>query len=322
MPFRQIEIPALRRKLCNIMAHPSSANPEATEPGLDEYSRLGGNCIHCHGEGGETHSRRITGQWLQSRGLRTEFFVCTQICHEGWDEAAQLSIDRFTAAGVREDVATDLDLLATDYLDLIYLDDSPQAPLEPVIDAVGQEIRSGRVKAFGVRNWTAERIAAANSHLSHERLPRVAAIITTELALAFSLAPLWPGYLPFGAELQHLVVSSHLPVFAHGADLTIGQCLYADADALSRMRRHWVERWNHPANTALIRRVQCFGEAHRLTSREVNVAWLLNQSFPCVAVLPLPSFLLAARRTEYETASQLVLEEGDRDLLCGRASTL
>jgi hypothetical protein len=38
-----------------------------------------------------------------------------RFAHEGWDETAKRAIDRFTAAAVSEDVATDLDLLGTDY---------------------------------------------------------------------------------------------------------------------------------------------------------------------------------------------------------------
>jgi len=105
------------------MVHPSSAEPGTHEAALDEYLRLGGDCIHCHGEGGETHSRRAAGRWLNRKGVRRQFFVCTQICHDGWDEAGQRAIDRFTPVCVSEDVATDLELLATGYLDLVYLDD-------------------------------------------------------------------------------------------------------------------------------------------------------------------------------------------------------
>src|SRR5579862_3566568 len=108
MPFRLIEIPSLGRALTNIMAAPSSAEPETHAAGLDRYRALGGNCIHLHGEGGETHTRRATGEWLRDNGLRTEFFVCTQICHEGWDEAAARPIDRFTAEAVAEDIDADL----------------------------------------------------------------------------------------------------------------------------------------------------------------------------------------------------------------------
>ena len=62
--------------------------PDTHERGLDEYLRLGGNCLHLHGEGGATRSRQSTGDWLRRRGVRRQFFLGTQICHDGWDAAA------------------------------------------------------------------------------------------------------------------------------------------------------------------------------------------------------------------------------------------
>ncbi len=311
MAFRQIEIPTLGRRLSGVMAHPSSAADADTHKlALDEYRRLGGNCIHLHGEGGERHTRRAAGQWLRSHDRRPEFFLCTQICHEGWDDTAQRPLDRFTPEAVGEDVDSDLELLGTEYLDLVYLDDRPQAPLEPVIEAIGREIRRGRVRAFGFRNWTAERIKAAHAHISREGLPGAAAIVTTELALASSTGPLWPEYVPFDAEHEQVVCALRLAVFAHADDVNLGQCLYEDGDAISRMRPHWIERWKHSANPDLVQRVRRFAASRGLTPREVNVAWLLNQAFPAVAVVNLPS-LPTARRIEYERASQLPLEEAD-----------
>jgi aryl-alcohol dehydrogenase-like predicted oxidoreductase len=316
MPFRQIEIPALKRTLSNVMAHPSSADPETHELGLDEYSRLGGNCIHLHGEGGEIHTRRVAGRWLQRRGLRSEFFLCMQVCHAGWDEDAGRAIDRFTAAAASEDIDTDLELLGTEYLDFVYLDDNPQVPFEPVIESIGRQIERGRVRHFGVRNWDAKRLAAAQAYLSSTCLPQIAAILTTELALAAASAPLWPEYVPFDWEFRQAVHALHLPVFAHAADVNLGQCLYGDEDATASLRRHWLERWDHPANAPLVQRVQSFATAHGLTTREVNIAWLLNQPFPCIAVVPLP-YLLIGRRSEYDRASQFLLNEVDRAWLSG-----
>src|SRR5690242_20397028 len=121
MPFRQIEVPTLGRSLSNLMAAPSSSQADTHMAALDVYRRLGGNCIHLHGEGGETHSRRATGEWLLSHHLRPEFCLCTQICHDGWDDFAKRPIVRFTPQAVHEDIAIDLELLGTDYLDFIYL---------------------------------------------------------------------------------------------------------------------------------------------------------------------------------------------------------
>ena len=316
MAFRRIEIPSLGRALSNVMAHPSSADADGHEAALDEYLRLGGNCIHLHGEGGEVHSRIATGQWLRRDSLRREFFLCTQICHAGWDSIGQCAIDRFNAKAVKEDIDTELQLLGTEYLDLAYLDDNPQAPLESVLEAIGHEITRGRLRAFGVRNWAVERINAARGHISREALPGVSVIVTTELSLAAATAPLWPEYVPFDRELRRMVKALGLAVFAHAADVNLGQCLYGDGDATTRFRPQWLHRWDHPANQALVPRVQRFATAHEITPREVNVAWLLNQPFPSVAVAPLPS-MRGTLGTEYERASQFVLEEAELASLSG-----
>src|SRR5690242_13087222 len=98
MPLRQIEILALNRSISCLMAAPSSAEPGTHAAGLDRYRAIGGNCIHLHGEGGETHSRTATGRWISKHNCRNDFVLCTQICHEGWDEQAQHAIARFTPA--------------------------------------------------------------------------------------------------------------------------------------------------------------------------------------------------------------------------------
>jgi aryl-alcohol dehydrogenase-like predicted oxidoreductase len=163
MPFRKVNVPSLRRTLSNVMACPSSAEPDSHQSGLEEFHRLGGNCIHLHGEGGETHSRQAVGQWLERRGLRSDFFLCAQICHEGWDPVAQRVIDRLTPEAAGSDIAADLSLIGTGYLDLVYVANPPGAPLEPVMEAIAGEIARGRVRAFGVRNWRPEYIHAAHT---------------------------------------------------------------------------------------------------------------------------------------------------------------
>jgi len=314
MAFRQMTIPAIGRPLSNVMADPSSAERDGQVHALDGYRELGGNCLHLHDEGDEAHARRAVGQWLHLRGARQDFFLCSQICHAGWDAIAQRSIDRFHPSALMEDIHTDLELLGTDYLDLVYLDDSPQTPLEPVIEALGRETRRGRIRAFGFRNWTADRIRSAHAHTEREGLPGPAVLVTTELALPVALAPLWPEYVPFDRELREIVGALGLAVFAHASDINLGQCLWGDGDATSRLRSRWVQRWANPANKALVARVREFATTRGITSRAVNIAWLLSQPFPSVAIAPLSSFG-AAGHTDYEQASQLVLEEADLDRL-------
>ncbi|HEY3836291.1 MAG TPA: aldo/keto reductase [Bryobacteraceae bacterium] len=164
----------------------------------------------------------------------------------------------FTPEGVSEDIDADLELLATDYLDLVYLDDNPEARPESVIEEIGREIGSGRARAFGVRNWKPERITEAQAHLARESLPAIAAVFTTALALAMPTAPLWPEYIPFDSELRRVVCSLNLAVFAHAGDVNIGHCLYRDnAPGGEYASRCW-RRWDNPPNVELAGRVRRF----------------------------------------------------------------
>ncbi len=55
-----------------------------------------------------------------------------------------------------------------------------------------------------------------------------------------------------------------------------------------------------------------FATARKLTSREVNLAWVLNQPFPVVALVGQPALLV--RNAEYERAAQLLFDYTDRQL--------
>jgi len=156
--------------------------------------------------------------------------------------------------------------------------------------AIGREIEHGRVRAFGVRNFTADRVHLAAGHTP------IAAVITTELALPAAIRPLWPEYVPFDAALEQVVVELGLAVFAHADDFNLGQCLFDTDDP----RAHG--RWAHPANTLLVERVRRFAAANEITPREANIAWLFNRPFPVVAIASLAG-LITDRATEFERAS-------------------
>jgi len=312
MPFRQIYVPSLERNLSVCMAAPSSsAAADTHEAGLRAYHLAGGNSLHLHGEGGELHSRQAAGAWLQAHSLRKAFFLCTQICHDDWDESAQRSIDRFTPQAVRQDIAENLHLIGTDVLDMVYLDDRPPLPFEPVIEAVHREIASGRVRSFGVRNFTPERLRAAHRFAKETLGQGIAAVITTELSLFTANAPLWPEYIPFDAALQQAVLELGVVVLAHAGDLTLGQCLFGDAESGTVWRPEWVARWQHPDNTAIAARIQETAAILESTPRAIQMAWLLNQPFQVIAILPLPSFQTEIGR-QYARGTQILLEDAKR----------
>jgi aryl-alcohol dehydrogenase-like predicted oxidoreductase len=316
MGFADTLVPSVGRRLSRLMAAPSSAQPDTHFAGLDAYQRLGGNSIYLHGEGGETHSREATGRWLTEHRLRTEFFLCTQVCHDDWDDTNNRPVDRFTSAGIAEDVAKDLDLIRVERIDLISLGDNPNSPFEPVIDAISREIKAGRVGAYGLRSWSAKRIRLAVDFVNRAGIYPPAAVFTTELSLPRAISPLWPEYIPFSRAVEELVLETRLAVFAHVEDFNIGQSLFGAEEIPAPLRSKWVTRWHHPDNAALVQRVEAFAVHRGLTPREVNLGWVLQRPFPVVGIISLP-ILLTDRSVQYERASKMVF--GDNELEALRA---
>ena len=267
------------------MAHPSSAADTNLPANLLAYHQQGGNALHLHGEGGETHSRIAAGEWLAMYGCKELFFICTQVCHDEWDEDAQLPIDRFTPEALKQDVATDIALIGTDHLDMVYFDDRPDLTFEPIVEAIGLEIAAGRLHTFGVRNFTAPRLNAIHSYASRTIGQGVGAVITTELSMLKAKWPLWPEYVAFDATLIQTVTDLGLSVFAHAGDLTFGQCLFGDEVPLARLRPEWVERWQHPDNAVTVKEIKTLATVSGRTPREVQMEWILNQPFPVVAIV-------------------------------------
>jgi aryl-alcohol dehydrogenase-like predicted oxidoreductase len=242
-----------------------------------------------------------TGKWLRDHNLRSEFFLCTQICHQGWDAARQIAVNRLTPEAMEEDVAADLRLLGTDYLDFVYFGNTPSEPVESIIEAVTKQIRRGRVRAFGVRNWSVEQIKMANSYAVPVGVQGISAIVTTELSFLKATCPLWPEDVPF-TQLEPMVCELGLGVFAHADDFNQGRHLFDDGGPQPESR--WTQRWNHPDNRVLVQRVREFAVPRGLAPSAVNLAWLLNRPFPVIALVSLPCLL---SETGFEKAPHLTL---------------
>ena len=273
------------------MFAPSSMRPDTVEEELHRYFKAGGNALHLHGEGGETLSREAVGKWLKHLDLREDFFLCAQICHDEWDEKAQLPIDRFSPKAVSEDIDTNLRLLGIESLDMVYLDDRPGRRFEPVFEAMCEEVSTVRIRSIGVRNFSAERLRAAHSFSRNIGSKGVSGLITTELSLLRSSNPLWEGYLPFDDSLKQAVQDLGLTVFAHADDMNLGQCLFGDEDAMARLRPEWIARWEPQSNSELISSIEAEAVAQGKSARDVQLDWLLSQPYPVIAIVSNPDRL-------------------------------
>lgn len=317
--FPTVRIPGLNRDIGRIMlaARPFPQEPHAAT--LDRFLAVGGNAIHLHGEGGETLSREAVGAWMQDRQTREQVVLCSQICHDGWDEATQTEFDRLTPEGIEEDISHDLALLQTNALDVVYLScDMPTTPVAAILESLAEQWQRGRIHAYGVRNWSAERILEANAYARLRGIPGFSVLVTTELSLGVPVEPTWPDYVPF-AEQRECVRAQNLAVFAWVSDFNHGLFVPEAARSALPYAERVYARWCSDENMALLKRAQTLAQRKGMDARQINVAAILQQPFPVVGIMTQRESAATPLET-YLDACHLTLSQDDLATLEGTSA--
>lgn len=132
---------------------------------LDAYVEMGGTEIDTAsvysdwvpGEPGR--SETVIGEWMRARGNREAVVIHTKGAHPPIGDMHQ---PRSDAATIRHDVELSLRRLGVERLDLWYLHrDDLARSVADLVGPVHELIREGKVKTYGVSNWSADRIDEA-----------------------------------------------------------------------------------------------------------------------------------------------------------------
>jgi aryl-alcohol dehydrogenase-like predicted oxidoreductase len=147
---------------------------------LDFYTEIGGSFLDTAnnyafweegGEGGE--SEKLLGKWMEERKNRKDIFLATKVgafpinpeklkktnhTREGWVKYAE----GLSKKAVLNAVEKSLKRLGTDYIDLYYAHIDPRTvPLEETLEAFDSLVKSGKIRYFGLSNYTAWRAEQA-----------------------------------------------------------------------------------------------------------------------------------------------------------------
>jgi aryl-alcohol dehydrogenase-like predicted oxidoreductase len=139
-----------------------SANAEQSEEVLTAYETAGGNFIdtadmysrwHTGNVGGE--SETIIGDWMRSRGNRSEMVIATKV-------AKLATRPGLSAANIAAAAEDSLRRLGTDYIDIYYAHhDDEETPLEDSLTAFNELVTAGKVRYLAASNYTASRLEEA-----------------------------------------------------------------------------------------------------------------------------------------------------------------
>jgi predicted dehydrogenase/aryl-alcohol dehydrogenase-like predicted oxidoreductase len=152
---------------------------------FDDFFERGGNAFDCAYVYGGGNCERTLGQWVKNRNIRKQVVILDKGAH-----TPQCFPDKLT-----EQLHISLDRLQMDYLDIYMMHrDNPDVPVGEFVEVLNEHKRAGRMRAFGVSNWTLERIQAFNDYAARKGLTGLAAV-SNNFSLARMVEAPWAGCL-------------------------------------------------------------------------------------------------------------------------------
>src|SRR5690554_3282328 len=128
---------------------------DAAWPILDRFVELGGNFIDTADAYAGGRSEILIGNWLRSRGRRSDLVIGTKIGKSADNPG-------LSSHAIREAVNASLTRLGVDELDVLYLHvDDSDVPFEETLVAADELIIAGKVRALGASDHTANRLIEA-----------------------------------------------------------------------------------------------------------------------------------------------------------------
>ncbi|WP_164545391.1 aldo/keto reductase [Paenibacillus albus] len=258
---------------------------------LDRYLELGGNLIdtaHVYGAwvpGGDGASETMIGHWLQERGARDRVLLSTKGAHPPMSEFSRKRLD---AESIRSDLNESLERLHTDVIDLYWVHrDDPSRSVESIMDALHEQVSSGRVRYIGASNWTSERIDAANRYArENDKTSFIGSQPHWNLA---SVNPVLPGDLVDldEQERQWYADASDVAVFAYSSQASgffsgrYGREAKPDGGRADMVIRNYANDESYRR----LDRVQSLAAQLGVGGSQIALAYLTSQPFPVVALI-------------------------------------
>jgi aryl-alcohol dehydrogenase-like predicted oxidoreductase len=183
---------------------------------LDTALELGINTLDTAQGYGRGTTEIALGKYFKSRGNRDEFFIISKACHPvPWRK-------RVTPFDLASDLHDALGKMGVEYIDLYMLHrDDTDVPVEPLMDAFNKYQKEGKIKAYGVSNWTVERIKEANAYAKAQGYDTFC-VSSPNYSLAEQYAEPWaPGCVtiagPENEDARRWYAENKMPVLAYSS---------------------------------------------------------------------------------------------------------
>ena len=307
-----LKIPASVIGLGTMIFHPDTRARDFSL--LDAFVENGGTYIdiaEVYGAVEERgHSETVVGEWLAARpGAREKIILTSKGLIPGYCAPLHPGGATIDPDSIHRAIDGSLARLKVPTLDIwMFHRDDPALPVGPLVDALDEEVRAGRLLAYGASNWRAARIQQA---IDYARQNGKAEMICSSpnFSLAKANEPFWPDTVVADETERAWFAKNNFPVIAWSA---LGRGFFAKADPADRSDADLVRVFYSDENFARKARAEAFAAHRGMTMFEIALAYVVSQDFPVVALngAETPEQAAASAR-----AGALALSRPERDWL-------
>lgn len=264
-------------------------NPDAPDSGfslLDDTFALGCTAYDTAVVYGPEREKAF-GRWVRERGLREKVVILAKGVHH------DNSGPRVTPEGLATDLNNTLAYMETEYIDLYVLHrDNPAVPVGPIVEALNEHLRAGRIRAFGGSNWTHDRIRAANEYAAEHGLTPFA-VSSPNFSLAEQVKEPWANCVsisgPQNEAARAYYQQTQLPLFTWSSlagGFFSGRLTRENlAEFESYLDKLAVECYAYDDNFKRLDRVQELAEQKGKTVPQIALAYVMAQPLNIFALV-------------------------------------
>jgi aryl-alcohol dehydrogenase-like predicted oxidoreductase len=295
------EVPGIGKPVSRLVQGTVMINSAKFDEGcalLDAVLGLGCNTFDtAHVYGGGDNERSV-GRWVNDRGVREQVVIIGKGAHHNGDRK------RVTPFDIAADIHDSLARFGFDYIDLYLLHrDDPGVPVGPIVEALNEHLRAGRIRAFGGSNWATERIAAANQYATeHDLVPFVAS--SPHFSLADMAEAPWDGCISISANSaaaeRDWYARENIAIFPWSSlsgGFFSGRLTPENRDDPAHQDTLYTRCYGTPENYARLARAAELARAKGVTVPRIALAWVLAH--------PLRPHPLVAPNTPAEAADNV-----------------
>ena len=241
------------------------------------------NCIDTADAYNKGHSEQVVGRAISNN--RPSWVLSTKLANPMGDDPNRAGLSR---RWVLQAADESLKRLGTDYIDIYYLHkEDHSTPLEETVRAMGDLMRAGKIRYFGVSNYRAWRVAEicnicdrlgidrpVASQPYYNAMNRMPEVEHFPACGYYGL-----GVVSYSPLARGVLTGKYAPDAAPGKDTRAGR------NDTRMMQTEW-----RPESLKLAQEIKAHAEKKGITAGQFAVSWVLNSSFV--------SSVIAGPRTE------------------------